>query len=452
MEWLSLLPPVVAIAVAMWKREVIVALLAALFVSETLLAGFHPGGGFTGTLDRTTDVFANPNSTRILLFSLLVGALLYYIQYSGGVAAVVRALTRGGYTTNARRAGLLPTFTGFAIFIETNMSILTSGIIARGLFDKFRMSRARLAYIIDSTCAPVAILILLNGWGAYLLGLIDEFDYDSPVAVLVATIPLNFYALLTLALVLYTVITTRVHGPLRTAESRGEEIKDSEDIEPTRARYMLLPVATMIGGILFFLWLTGDGSLMAGAGAQSVLWATALAVLVAYGLLRWDRVFQHRELVELGFKGMGKLLPVVATVLLALALGASMRALGTGEFVAAMLGPALPAFLLAPLTFLAAAIISFTTGTSWGTYGILIPIALPLAAAMGVPPSLVLAAVMGGGVFGDHCSPISDTTIISSLGAGCDHLEHVKTQLPYALLAGVVALVAYAVAGLLMGV
>jgi len=450
MEWLSLLPPLVAILVAMWKREVILALLAALFVSETLLAGFNPGGGFTGLLDRTTDVFDNPNSTRILLFSLLVGALLYFIQYSGGVSAVVQWLTRGGYTTNARRAGLLPTFTGLAIFIETNMSILTSGIVARGLFDRFKMSRARLAYIIDSTCAPVAILILLNGWGAYILGLIDEFQYDNPVAILAATIPLNFYALITLALVFYTVLSTRVHGPLKTAESRMDQAVDRESVEPSRARYMLLPVGTMIGGILFFLWWTGDGSLLAGAGAQSVLWATALAVLVAYCLLRWDRVFEHKELVDLGFRGMGKLLPVVATVLLALALGSSMQGLGTGQFVAGMLGPALPVFLLAPLAFLAGALISFTTGTSWGTYGILIPIAMPLAAAMEVPPSLVLAAVMGGGVFGDHCSPISDTTIISSLGAGCDHLEHVKTQLPYALVGGIAALLAYAIAGLLI--
>jgi len=450
MEWLSLLPPLVAILVAMWKREVILALLAALFVSETLLAGFNPGGGFTGLLDRTTDVFDNPNSTRILLFSLLVGALLYFIQYSGGVSAVVQWLTRGGYTTNARRAGLLPTFTGLAIFIETNMSILTSGIVARGLFDRFKMSRARLAYIIDSTCAPVAILILLNGWGAYILGLIDEFQYDNPVAILAATIPLNFYALITLALVFYTVLSNRVHGPLKTAESRMDQAVDRESVEPSRARYMLLPVGTMIGGILFFLWWTGDGSLLAGAGAQSVLWATALAVLVAYCLLRWDRVFEHKELVDLGFRGMGKLLPVVATVLLALALGSSMQGLGTGQFVAGMLGPALPVFLLAPLAFLAGALISFTTGTSWGTYGILIPIAMPLAAAMEVPPSLVLAAVMGGGVFGDHCSPISDTTIISSLGAGCDHLEHVKTQLPYALVGGIAALLAYAIAGLLI--
>jgi len=452
MEWLSLLPPAVAIAVAVWKKEVIIALLAALFVSETLLAGFNPGGGFTGLLDRSTEVFDSPNNSRILLFSLLVGALIYFIQYSGGVSAVVQWLTRGGYTTNARRAGLLPTFTGIAIFIETNMSILTSGIIARGLFDRFKMSRARLAYIIDSTCAPVAILILLNGWGAYLLGLIDEFEFESPVAVLAATIPLNFYALITLCLVLYTVITTRVHGPLKTAESRLQETDDSEQVEASKARYMLVPVATMIGGILFFLWYTGDGSLLAGAGAQSVLWATGLAVVVAYLLLRWDRVFEHKELVNLGFRGMGHLLPVVATVLLALALGASMRGLGTGEFVAALLGPALPAFLLAPMTFLAGAIISFTTGTSWGTYGILTPIALPLALAMDVPPSLVLAAVMGGGVFGDHCSPISDTTIISSLGAGCDHLEHVRTQLPYALFAGVITTIAYAITGIIMGI
>lgn len=451
MSWLSLLPPLVAIAVAIWKREVIVALLAALFVSETLLAGFHPGIGFTGLLDRTTDVFASPNNTRILLFSLLVGALIAYIQHSGGVAAVVQTLTRNGYANTPRRAGLLPTLTGLAIFIETNMSILTSGIIARGLFDRFRLSRARLAYIIDSTCAPVAVLILFNGWGAYILGLVDGQGLDDPLRIVAASIPLNFYALITLAMVFYTVLSTRVHGPMRTTEDRMQPLPDDDSTEATRARYMLAPVLTLIGGILFFLWLTGDGDLLAGEGARSVLWATALGLLVAYGLLRIDRRFSHRELVELGFSGMGRLLPVVATVLLALALGSSMQAMGTGNFVAGLLGPNLPGFMLAPLAFLAGAIISFTTGTSWGTYGILIPIALPLAVAMGIPAWLVLPAILGGGVFGDHCSPISDTTIISSLGAGCDHLEHVRTQLPYALTAGGLTLAAYALTGIMLG-
>lgn len=462
MQWWTLLPPILAIVIAVWKKEVILALFVAIFSAEFLLNQFHPGLGFIATAERLVSVFDSAGNTRILLFSLLVGALLTLMQKSGGVSAFVQWVANKGLANSPRKVGLLPTFMGMFIFIETNLSVLTSGILARNLFDRFNMSRERLAYIIDSTCAPISVIILLNAWGAYVLSLIGDYSLANANQVLLGSIGLNFYALITLALVFYTVLSNRVHGPMKHAENRVRE--DALDVQesPTRKRYMLVPLLAMIGGIVFFMWFTGyqalakttdatitfSDALLNGSGSKAVLWGTLSALLVAYLLLKFQQKLKHKTLVGWGFEGMSKLLGLVTTVMLALALGASMKALGTGDFVAQMVSGNMPIWSITPLIFIAAGIISFTTGTSWGTFGILIPIGIPIAQTMGIPPEIILAAILGGGVFGDHCSPISDTTIVSSLAAGCDHLDHVKTQLPYALTAGAATIALYLLASL----
>jgi tetracycline resistance efflux pump len=172
--------------------------------------------------------------------------------------------------------------------------------------------------------------------------------------------------------------------------------------------------------------------------------------LVAYLLLAWDKHFNHQQLVDIGYKGMSELLSLVTILLLAMALGASLKTLGTGSYISGLVAGSMPLFLIPAAIFLAGALISFTTGTSWGTFAILIPIGMPLVIDLNLPPALILAAILGGGVFGDHCSPISDTTAVSAVAAGCDLLDHVKTQLPYALFCAALSLIAYLVMGWLM--
>lgn len=456
MSWLAILPPLVAIIVVFWRKEVIGALLLAVFSSELLLSlsADQPFGyAFIGTLERIVSVFSSAGNTRILIFSLLVGALLAYIRESGGVAAMVEALLRRGFGKTKRSASLMTVFTGIFVFVESNLSVLTAGILSRGLFEKLGMSRARLAYLIDSTSAPICILILLNGWGAYVLGMLEQQQLPgSAVATLWATIPFNFYALVTLGLVFYTAISTKVHGPLAAVEARPQPAQDIPAHAPSnsKARYMLVPLLVMVIGMVAFMIGTGDGDITQGDGSKSVLYATALACLVAYVMLLLSRRNDHTELVHIGFKGMGELLPLVTIVLLSLALGSSLKELGTGVFLAGLVGDYLPLVFIAPMLFIAGALISFSTGTSWGTFAILIPIAAPLIIALDLPAPLMLAAVLGGGVFGDHCSPISDTTAVSSLASGCDLLEHVRTQLPYALVAGIATILLYLVAGMVM--
>ena len=453
-DWLSVLPPLVAIATVLWRREVILALVLAVFTSELILQGSAlPGTGlaFVTTLERIAAVFGDADNARILLFSLMIGALIAYMRQSGGVTALVNALVNRGIARNGRQASLLTSAVGAAVFVESNLSVLTAGILSRGLFDRFGLSRAKLAYIIDSTSAPICILILLNGWGAYILALLGQYSFDqSAASILWGTVGLNFYALVTLAIVFFTAWTGKTFGPLSRSEARAhDEESELAGVEASHPAYMLVPLLVMIVSMVAFMLWTGNGTLAAGNGSKSVLYAVSLACLLAYLMMLASRRFSHADLVKTGFEGMAELLPLVTIVLLSLALGASLKDLGTGTFIAGLAGDFLPPFLVAPMLFLVGALISFSTGTSWGTFAILIPIGMPLAAALGLPPSLVLAAILGGGVFGDHCSPISDTTCVSAIASGCDLLEHVRTQLPYALTGGTAALVLYLAVGLL---
>ncbi|MCF7498416.1 MULTISPECIES: Na+/H+ antiporter NhaC family protein [Pseudoalteromonas] len=457
MSWYSILPPLIAILIVFWRKEVIMALLVAVASSEFLLALNGEGNTlfftFINTIERVIEVASSPGNSRILIFSILIGALLAYIRESGGVAATVNLLMNKGVAKSKRQVGYLTMFSGIAVFIESNLSVLTSGILSRGLFDKFKMSRARLAYIIDSTSAPVCILILLNGWGAYVLGLLSNYEMEeSAVSVLWGSIGYNFYAIIALLIVFYTITFDKVHGPLKQAEENFEqqETELAEEVKGSKARYMLIPLITLIGSMVGFMFWTGDGDIASGSGSKSVLYATILACVVAYFLMISSREFTHHKLVDIGFKGMGELLPLVSIVLLSLTLGASLKDLGTGVFVAGLVGDFLPIYLVVPVLFLTGAVISFTTGTSWGTFAILIPIGVPLIQALGLPPSLVIAAILGGGVFGDHCSPISDTSAVSAIASGCDLLTHVKTQMPYALFGGALTFIAYLVTSIIV--
>ena len=456
MDWISIIPPIIAIAVVFWKKEVIMALLLAVLSAEALiLLTAAPDTIILApitSVERVIEVASSPGNTRILMFSLLVGAMLAYIRDSGGVAAMVNWLIQRGVARNKKQVGGLTMLTGVVVFIESNLSVLTAGIFARGLFDKFSMSRARLAYLIDSTSAPVCILILLNGWGAFVLALLNTYELPaSSASILWGSVFFNFYAIFALLIAGYTVFADKVHGPLAKSEADLDTNNTAMSSAPaTNARYMTIPIITMVTSMVGFMFWTGDGVLSQGSGSKSVLYATLLATAVAYFMLILSKRFTHHEAVHLGFKGMGELLPLVTIVLLSLTLGASLKVLGTGVFVAGIVGEYLPLVLIVPMMFLAGAIMSFTTGTSWGTFAILIPIGIPLIQQLGLPPSLVLGAILGGGVFGDHCSPISDTSAVSSLASGCDLLEHVRTQMPYALLGGVLAFIAYFIASLIL--
>lgn len=405
----------------------------------------------------------------MILFTFAIGALIAVIETNGGVRGFVSWVETRRWVTNARRARILAWLIGLVIFIESNITILVAGSICRPLFDRFQVSREKLAYLVDSTSAPVCIVIPFNAWGAYVLSLLIGLGITQPVGVFVAAIPLNFYAIAAIALAGFSAATGLNIGPMKAAEIRTREegklhwdhavaLADPEDIAPPppegtplRPVNMLLPVAAMVLSMPLAMYITGEGDIMNGSGSTSVLWAVATGLGVAWILTLAQRLLDLEALSRASLTGASGLTGMALVLLLAITLGDVTQVMGTGEYVAGIVGDRVPLGVLLPLIFLSAAGIAFATGSSWGTFAIMIPVAVPLAMALDVSLSPFVAAVLSGGVFGDHCSPISDTTIISSLASASDHIEHVRTQIPYALVAGSVAIVGFAITGVVLG-
>ncbi|MGH7448544.1 MAG: Na+/H+ antiporter NhaC family protein [Longimicrobiales bacterium] len=466
--WISVLPPLLAIGLAIVTRQVYLSLASGVWLGWTILVGGNPIAGLARAIDETVRVLGDQDNARVILFTLVIGALIATVEAAGGVRGFVHWLERKNFVTNGKRAQLLAFIVGVVIFIESNITVLVAGAIGRPLFDRFRVSREKLAYIIDSTSAPICIMIPLNAWGAYVLVLLGESAVDQPLSVFIASIPLNFYAIAAVLVTLATVLFGVDLGPMKKAERRtqgGELLSPkaaplldpevlspppNDRIEPL-ARNMFLPIAAMVLMMPVALFITGDGDLRAGSGSTSVLWAVLTGLAVAWLLLLAQRAYTVDELTRTGLKGAGGLMSLALVLLLALALGSVARQLGTGLYIAQATGGLLPAAVFLPLVFLVGAGIGFSTGTSWGTFAIMIPIAVPAAEALGMPAAPFVAAALSGGIFGDHASPISDTTIIASMAAATDHIDHVRTQLPYALISGGIATAAFAIAGAFTG-
>ncbi len=462
--WISLLPPLLAITLAIVSRQVYLSLAGGVWLGWTILEGWNPGLGLVRAIDGVVEVLSDSGDAKVILFTLVIGALIATVESSGGVRGFVRFLESRHWVDSGRRARLLAWMAGVTLFIESNINVLVAGSVSRPLFDRFKVSREKLAYIIDSASAPTCIMIPLNAWGAYNLGILMGLGVENPVRVFLSAVVLNFYAMAALTLALATAYWGLDIGPMRKAEerTRGGQLlwpqaqpmmdesilspKENQKIPP-RAFNMVIPIGVMVLMMPTSLFITGNGNLMEGSGSTSVLWAVLSGLAVAWILLLIQRGDTVDGLTRTALKGAGGLVPMALILLLALALGDVAQALGTGEFVAQVTQGLLPPVVFLPLVFAVGAGIAFSIGSSWGTFAIMLPIAVPAASAMGLPLAPFVAASLSGGVFGDHSSPISDTTIISSMAAATDHIDHVRTQLPYALIAGAIATVCFALVG-----
>ena len=463
---LSILPPLLAILLAIATRQVVISLGIGIWAGFCLLHSLDPLRALPLALDGVINVFSDAGDTRVLIFTLVIGGLIATIEQMGGVRGFIRLLENSAWVNNGWRAKWLAWFTGIVVFVESNITLLVAGAISRPLFDHYRISREKLAYIIDSTSAPVCILIPLNAWGAIVLGLLSSSAIENPVEVFITAIPLNFYALLAILFSAFVIWRNLDLGPMRKAEQRtagGEllwpnatpmvdpAILASQEAagEADRARYMIAPIAVMVLSMPLSLYITGDGDITAGSGSTSVLWAVLLALACCWALVLFDRRGNVDELMRTFLRGAGGLLPVAVILLFALALGDVANLLGTGTYVAQLAREAIPLSLLLPLLFILSAFIAFSIGSSWGTFAIMIPLAMQIALSLDINPSYFLAAVLSGSIFGDHASPISDTTVVASMASATDHIDHVRTQLPYALTCAALATPAFFLLGLI---
>ncbi|MFI6577404.1 Na+/H+ antiporter NhaC family protein [Nocardiopsis sp. NPDC050513] len=480
-RWWSVLPPVLAIGLALATRQILPALFAGIWLGAWLLEGLSPFGLLTSLLDSasvyTVEALADPEHVMIVVFTLMIGGLVGVIRKNGGTDGIVRVVTRwastprGGQTVTA---GL-----GVAVFFDDYANTLVVGNTMRPIVDRLNVSREKLAYIVDSTAAPVATLALLSTWIGFQVALIDDAVAGTGLtmngfAVFVESLRYALYPILAIVLVFAVALSGRDFGPMLAAERRAratgevlregshlgagagetDELTPDEDA-PRRLVNALIPILVLVVTTVVGLFATGEGETaieVVGDGDpfSSLLWGSLLGLLVAGAMSMGQRILTMGEVVDAWFAGVKSILYVVIILTLAWALSALTAQLGTAEFIAGTLGEAIPLFLLPALLFVIAAAVAFATGTSWGTMGILTPLAVPLAWAALEAQGLAgpdghpvlfasVSTILAGAVWGDHCSPISDTTVISALASQCDVIDHVRTQLPYALfVAGVV--------------
>ena len=450
---LSLAIPLLTIILAIVTRDVVISLMGGIFVGELVLHDFSLFTSIVALFDGVVALFAEGWITKTVIFILLIGSIITILNKSGAVERFVVWLSQKSASIDSPRGAMLLAYVlGVVIFIESSITALVAGTVAKPLCDKNGVSREKLAYICDSTSAPICSLIPLNAWGALLLGLIiTAIDTGviegSAISLLIASIPYNFYAIFTLIIVLVVIYKNLHIGPMREAKAVPyEHIQTIHTNTPTPYP-MLLPIVVMVVMVPIVLYITGDGDMFKGSGSTSIYYAVIITLFTLYIYYIPTKILKHNEYFEALYKGMGDMIPLAIIIILALLIGSVIKDLGTAQYLATMMQGNAPAFIVPLLIFLVSAITAFSTGTSWGTFSIMMPIALSLGAMMGLDLPLVIAAVISGGIFGDHSSPISDTTIISSLAAECDHIEHVRTQLPYALIGGGLAAVAFLLAG-----
>ena len=480
-SWTSLLPPLLAIGLAVAFREVILALWVGVFAGALLLGSGNPLAAAVRTVDtHVLGALADADHAAVVIFTLMLGGMVGVISRSGGSLGLAGSVTR--LARDPRRGQVAAWLMGIFVFFDDFANTLLVGPTMRPISDRLRLSREKLAFIVDATAAPVASIAVISSWIGMEIGYIaDQYralgiEQDA-YWVFLRTVPHRFYPLLMLWFGLLVAVSGRDFGPMLRAERRarreGKPLRDGarpaasfEDAAlaprpgvPQRMLNALVPIGVVILVIAAGLGIDGLAKVRA-AGLEpglrnilaqadsyrAMLWASLAGSITAIGLVVGQRLLGLGEAMQAWLAGMKSMVLAMVILTLAWALGGVCQKLHTADYMVKVIGPWLSAGLLPALVFLVSALVSFATGTSWGTMGILFPIVVPLAhgLAPGSDPVMLgaISSILAGSVFGDHCSPISDTTIMSSLACSCDHIDHVRTQLPYALLAAVAACLA----------
>ncbi len=487
-SWIAVLPPLLTIVFALTFKRVIPALFLGIWMGAWAINDFGIFGLWTGLLDTfqvfVSNALSNPDHTAIVLFSMMVGGMVGIISRNGGMQGIVNHIVK--WADSARHACLATASLGVAIFFDDYANTLVVGNTMRPVTDSMRVSREKLAYIVDSTAAPVACIAVVTTWIGYEIGLIGDsinkmegLDTEAYLLFL-NTLPYSFYPIMAIAFVFMVSASGRDFGPMLAAEklaqqqgSKSPEMnqdgpQETDSLEPIdgkpqRAFNAYIPVMVMILGMLVGLYVTGKQALsgiedpalrdiIGSANSYTALMWSSLASMMTAALLSLaQRIMGLEEVVNAWFHGVRAMLMAMIILILAWSLGEVTDILKTAQFLVDILGDSLPTFILPTMVFVLAAATAFATGSSWGAMGILFPLAMPLTWAVMVshgqtgPEHMHLlyssiSAILAGAVWGDHCSPISDTTILSSLASGCDHIEHVRTQLPYAITVGATAI------------
>jgi Na+/H+ antiporter NhaC len=471
---LSVIPPLAALFIAIKFKKIPLALLVGVFFSFLIIGSWNPITAIIRTVDGILGVWSDTDNLKIFLFTSLMGSFVLLVRVSGGVEGFVNYLTEKNRTIKSKpMAMMLAYIIGVIIFVDGLLSIMFTGVVTKPIFDKLKISREKLSYICDSTSAPINAIIPLNSWGAMLMGLIGAqisvgIIRGDPMSLLVSSLPFQFYSIVALLFVLVVILSGKDWGAMKRAELRVETtgklyddgvtplLNDEEEVVPRVVKgsenknNMAIPLIVLILGTFIGLLISGKGNITRGDGTTAILYSVTITLIFMCLYYAKQKIMTFREFGVYVYKGIGNMLSLVVLLSLAFAIGRAVSALGTGHFLAGLVGGRVSGAFGPAIIFVLGAVIAFCTGTSWGTFSIMMPIAIPMAVSMDANILLTIGAVISGGIFGDHCSPMSDTTILSAMSSGTDLYSHVRTQLPYALISAGIATVLYVIFGLVL--
>lgn len=467
--WVSLIPPIIAVILAIVTKNVLVSLFSGAFIGVLILVGGNPLKATTETIGNYYfPIVADGYNAAVLVLLFFIGGFVALMEKSGGGSALASKVTR--FINTRAKTQISAWIGGIVIFFSDLGTPLIVGPVFEKIFDKAKVSREKLAWIIDSTSSPVAILIPFIGWGVYIMGLIrTEFDAlgiaTSEFSTFIQVIPFQFYAILAVSLVPLVALTKLDFVPMARAERRIQQtgelywpeskpLRRAENIEEAnkggRAIFIWLPLLVLFV-TLFGLLISYGFPFEPVPGSDfrvSLSAAYLFAAITIISLMLFYKVRKFGEVFDIYTTGMQKMVYVALTLVLAWSLGNVIKEMGTAQFIIEVMRGNVPPFIIPAILFIVGIVISIASGTSWGTFAIMLPLAIPMAVGLDAHMLVCIGAVLSGGVLGDHCSPISDTTILASTGAGADHIDHVKTQFPYALLNASIAFIGFIVAGI----
>lgn len=460
--FLSILPSVLAIVLALVTKNVFLALLASLLLGNLFLADYHIMGMLTGTKDMVVNVFSSSSSTSIIIILTLLGGMFYMIEAAGGLRGFMALMVEKRSLIKSRvGAEIFTWLIGVLIFIDGTLSVMITGSVSRPLAKAFRISPEKNAWIVHSTATPLSVLVPIAAYGPYIAGFIEAQGIGNPTQQMIRGIFFNFYCIFAVLGVAAFVLSGFEFGPMKRAECAymekcGKEENQNQDGEEKvqgqagKARYLLIPLVLMILVAVAYILYSGGGNLMNGDAETGLIFGICAGCIYLAGAPAFSKELSVKQSIDNLFTGCGNMFGIVIIMVLAYALSNLLGALGTAEYLSGVLVKLINPVIFAAVAFLLTCLLSFSTGTSAGTIAIMMPVLLPMALTFDVYIPMVVGAVAGGAVFGDHTSPISDTTIMSCSSTGCDVVSHVRTQLPYSLCFAFLSCVVYLILGVLL--
>ena len=430
---------------ALYTKNVIVSLFSGICVALFILNHYDILASLEALYALFISLLSEGWILKTLGFIVLAGAIMALIEKSGGVHGFVNFMLHQKKIIKSERSALMVSYIlGVIIFVETSITALVSGAVGKPLCDKYKIPHEKLAFVCDSTSAPIGSLIVLNGYGALLLGLLNTqisqgYITQNATTLLINSLMYNFYAISALIVTFIFIYFNFEIGAMKETVYKSKIDVDKKH-RHSSMYYMLLPIFLMVSLVFVFLYITGDGEILKGSGSSSIFYTMLSTFVFMFFYYVGSKNLSTREWSSTAYKGAKGFVSISFILVLSFGIGNVTGELKTGVYLSTLATENISPYLLAGSIFLLSSVISFSTGTSWGTFSIMIPIAIPMAVGMNADLALVIGAVISGGIFGDHCSPISDTTIISSMASDCAVIDHVNTQLPYALISGLIAL------------